>query len=267
MVTSMGYPEAMARRYDADWDAIGMPRRDAAFYLNLARRTLGPIGEIGAGTGRVLLPIARELDRFCHAIEPSAPMRVRLLAALEREDDAVRGRVRVADGGFERVPLPDGSLGLVFSAFRAFQHVTTVAGQLAGLREAWRVVRPGGTLAIDLFEPRLALLSDAEPMEVTAYETPEGTLVRRTDARRHERAAQVVHVDFRWVEAAPDGAVLRDERATYSVRYTFRHELVHLLHRAGIGPFELLGDFDGSPLDDTVRELIVVATKPPAERP
>jgi SAM-dependent methyltransferase len=258
----MSYTEPMALRYDADWDAIGMARADAAFYHRLAAAVAGPVCEIGAGTGRVLLPIARDLDRACAAVEPSAPMRVRLLRRLSDEPDEVRGRVRAVDGHFAHVPLPDASQGLVFSAFRAFQHVTTVAGQLAALRESWRLVRPGGVLAVDLFEPKLALLCDAGPTEVTAYRTAAGTTVRRIDTRSHRRAEQIVRVDFRWVEARDGGAVLRDEHAHYEVRYTFRHELVHLLHRAGIETFEVLGDFDGSPLDDQQRELIVVATKP-----
>ena len=48
--------DAFARFYDLDTAEI---TEDLAFWLNLARRTGGPILEVAAGTGRVLLPLAR----------------------------------------------------------------------------------------------------------------------------------------------------------------------------------------------------------------
>ena len=43
------------------------------------------------------------------------------------------------------------------------------------------------------------------------------------------------------------------------MRYLFRHELEHLLARAGFAIDALYGDYDRSPYDDDSPELIVVA--------
>ena len=51
------YDAVHARYYDGTYAALRGP--DADFYLHLARETGGPVLELGCGTGRVLLPIAR----------------------------------------------------------------------------------------------------------------------------------------------------------------------------------------------------------------
>ena len=44
--------------YDGDYEAAGYDR-DVPFYVELARESGGPVLEMGCGTGRVLLPVAR----------------------------------------------------------------------------------------------------------------------------------------------------------------------------------------------------------------
>jgi len=255
----------MAARYDEDWAGIAMPRQDVAFFVSQASRTRGPVCEVGAGTGRVALPLARELARGeddprpVLAVEPSAGMRRAFLSALEREPALVRQLLTVVDGHFGAIPAPDASQGYVFSAFRTFQHLLTPDAQLAGLREVRRVLQPGGLLVMDLFDPRFEFLRDHEPAEMVTYETPRGTTVTRYDGQTHDRMAQRVDVSMRWVERDARGRVLADERDGYSVRYTFRYELEHLLARAGFSEVTLYGDFDGRPLGDAPRQLIVAA--------
>ena len=101
--------------------------------------------DVGAGTGRITLPIA-ERAASVHALEPSATMRAVLLARIS-ERPPLRSRVTV-------LPLaaPDFRLG------RRFDYAL-VAGVLqfltaAGRRELFEVLAahllPGGLLAIDM---------------------------------------------------------------------------------------------------------------------
>jgi len=256
------YPPAMSARYDSDFDAIfgGPDRGDLEFFTGLAAQADGPVCEVGAGTGRVLLPVAAATSAPVVGVEPSDGMREALLARVAAADPRVAARVAVRAGSFEEIPLAEGSQALVYSAFRSFQHVLEVPAQLAALGECRRVLRVGGTLAIDLFDPDYGALHDTEPELVTRYRRADGAIVERWDARRVDRVAQRVDVTFRW-RARSGQRVLEDVRASYAIRYTFPHELAHLLARAGFDDARVYGDYDRGPVTPTPRELVVVATR------
>jgi ubiquinone/menaquinone biosynthesis C-methylase UbiE len=251
----------MSARYDSDFRAIfhSEDRGDLDFFRALVLATDGDLCEVGAGTGRVLLAVAPLAGtRRVFGVEPSESMRDRLVAKLASPGSP---RVEVLDGSFTKLPLPEASLGLVFGAFRSFQHVLTVEAQLAALDELHRVLEPGGLLALDFFDPAYHLLKRSRPTLGACYGTPDGTTVERWESREVDRVAQRVDVTFRWIERRPDRSVVHDEAATYAVRYTFPNELIHLLARSGFEAIDLRGGYDGRPLGKTPRELVVTARK------
>lgn len=257
-----GYDGAMSARYDADFAAIfgGRDRGDLAFFQRLAREHAGPVCEIGAGTGRVILAVGEVVDGCAlTGVEPSDEMRavfeVRLASGTSRN-------VKCMAGSFTSIPLGDASQGLVFSAFRSFQHVLTTDEQLAALAEVRRVLRPGGIFALDLFDPAYRLLRRARPTLGVRYRTADGRLRERWESREIDRVAQRVDVTFRWIEKDVQGRVLVDEAATYGVRYTFPIELEHLLARAGFEAIDVRGGYDGAPRSARSRELVVTCRAP-----
>lgn len=251
------YGAAMSARYDEDFEAIfgGRDRGDLPFFQALAEASEGPICEVGAGTGRVLLAIAEVAgDRRLSGVEPSDAMRRAFSARLEER----QASVEVLAGRFDAIPLPPASQGLVFAAFRSFQHVLTVPEQLRALAEVRRVLRPGGLFAVDLFDPDYRLLRRTRPKLGVRYRTADGNQRERWESRAIDRVAQRVDVTFRWLERDDRGAIVSDEIASYSVRYTFPFELEHLLARAGFSDIDIRGDYDGSPIGPTTRDLVAV---------
>jgi SAM-dependent methyltransferase len=99
------------------------------------RLALGaPVLDLAAGTGKLTRSLLTAgLDVV--AVEPQAPLRNRLAAAI--------GPERVREGLAEAIPLPDGSVDAVTVAdgFHWFNHARA-------LREIRRVLRPGGALAV-----------------------------------------------------------------------------------------------------------------------
>lgn len=260
------YGDAMSARYDADFDAIfgSQDRGDLSFFQSLVEASAGPICEVGAGTGRVALAVAEVAGRRrVTGVEPSPAMRARFV---ERRAETGLGRVDIVAGSFEEIPLVSGSQGLVFGAFRSFQHVLTVAGQLRALAEVRRVLRPGGMFAVDLFDPAYHVLRRAPASLGMTYRTGRGTTIERWESREIDRVGQRVDVTFRWVERDDLGVTVRDESATYGVRYTFPVELEHLLVRAGFEAIELRGGYDGRVLGPKPRELVAVCRKPQSKR-
>src|SRR5471032_1573012 len=67
-----------------DWEnAQTLGRRDVAFWRGVARAARGPVLELGCGTGRVSLPLARSGVRVV-GIDRSAPMLDRAKKAVAR---------------------------------------------------------------------------------------------------------------------------------------------------------------------------------------
>jgi SAM-dependent methyltransferase len=245
------YTQAFARAYDGQYAKDRNPSGDRTFYLELARRTGGPILEVGCGTGRVLLPIAEE-GFECVGLDASESM----LEIARSKDPPANLRLLHGDArSFDLAPL---RFALIFSAFRSFQHLYTVDDQLAFLAHARDHLAPGGLLAFDVFDPNLEYLAEGGAAEHVDIEWTEGDLsMKRYNEVTLNHRTQVLHANFR-VEARREGEKVSEDTNDIQVRWFYRYELEHLLARASYEVVERYGDFDGTPIGEGT-ELIFVA--------
>lgn len=235
-------------------------RQDVGFYGDAARSTRGAVLELGCGTGRVLLPIARA-GRAIVGVDSSTQMLARLRAKLGAEPAAVRVTLHQQD-------VRDFDLGttypLVIAPFRVVQQLTTIDDQLRFLAAVRRHLAPGGQFIFDVFNPNFALLTSADGQE--REDTPEQRL---PDGRSFRRAYRVVAV--RWVDQVSEseliyyvtprpGAAAERHVQAFEMRWFLRAELEHLLARSGFRIRAIYGDFARGPLVDGSPEQIVVAT-------
>jgi hypothetical protein len=135
----------------------------------------------------------------------------------------------------QRFDLTGERFGLVFSAFRAFQHLYTVEDQLACLACVRRHLAPAGRFAFDVFAPRLertALIEEPEVVDLRFQHEGEDVVRYATVSR--DRVVQILNVRFRY-ERWRDGRVIGNEHASFRMRWFWRYELEHLLARAGFG--------------------------------
>lgn len=249
---SDGYGSVTARYYDAAYATMARLGPDAAFYLKLAREVGAPVLELGCGTGRVLLPIAAE-GIPCAGVDSSPAMLAALRAKCPPET------LRLAQAPMQSFDLGSERFGLIFSAFRAFQHLHTVEDQLACLACVRRHLTPGGLFAFDVFNPRLDRTAQREePEAVDLRFELDGDRVARYTSVRRDLANQLVHVHMRY-ERRRDDREVANEEVDFVMRYFFRYELEHLLARAGFGRITLYGDFGRSPLVADSPDLIFVA--------
>lgn len=247
------YGRATARFYDAAYDRSGqLDGSDLRFYRELAREGGGPVLELGCGTGRVLLEIAR--DGFpCTGLDASQHMLARL------RQKSTFPNLRLVHAPMQRFDLPGERFGLIFSAFRAFQHLYTVEDQLACLACARRHLAPGGRLAFDVFAPRLARMARLEePEQEDLRFALDGEEVVRHAMVSRDPVAQLLTVRFRY-ERFRDGRVAGNELATFRMRWFWRFELEHLLARAGFRDIDIHGDFERRPVGPDTPAYVVVA--------
>jgi SAM-dependent methyltransferase len=246
------YGSVTARYYDAVYQQIRRAAGDVEFYRELARAAGAPVLELGCGTGRVLLPIA-ELGIPCTGVDASQSM-LDALAARNTLPTLRLARARMQD-----FDLGEDRFGLIFSAFRAFQHLVEVEDQLACLERVRRHLAPGGCFAFDVFAPRLERVAVTEEPETedARFEYEGDEVVRLTSIRR-DPSRQLSFLRMRY-QRRRGGEVVADEVTEFSMRHFFRYELEHLLARAGFGEIEIFGAFDRRPYDYVSGEQVVVA--------
>ncbi len=136
--------DRIARLYDP-WSASVV--EDVAFYLDRARRSGGPVVELGVGTGRIAIPIAAD-EIPVIGVDSSEGM---LEVARERAETAgVTLDLRLGD---LRDPPVEGPVPLVLAPFRSLLHMETEADRHAAVGAAHRLLEPTGRFVFDVFSP------------------------------------------------------------------------------------------------------------------
>ena len=238
-------------------------RHDIDFYAEEARATSGEVLELGCGTGRVLIPIAR-LGRKITGIDSSPRMLGQCRARLASESAAARKMATVEAGDMRNLDL-DRTFSLVTIPFRPFQHLISIADQIDTLRSAHRHLEPGGRLVFDVFNPNPRYFVDERRAD-EREDTPETPLPNGRTFRRTGRvtavsmSGQYSDVELIYYVRNGNGKTERLVQA-FPMRWFWRQEMEHLLARCGFSIDAVFGDFDRSPLSDSSPEMIFVAER------
>jgi SAM-dependent methyltransferase len=242
---------------------------DVPFYTDLAAASRGkPVLELGCGTGRVLLPLAREAAAGRGAsivvgVDRSAEMLRVAAGKLAEEPLAVRERVRLVRADMAELGFA-GRFGLAIVAFRSLVNLADQAAQIAALRSIRDALEPGGRAIVDLFFPDLGYLAVgiAEPREVAGYEErATGCRLRFTHHARLDPVRQTIDDALEEERTWPDGRVERRTRR-YRLRFPFCEEMRLMASVAGLDVEGVFGWFDRRPLDADAREMIFLLRRP-----
>ncbi|MGZ4316412.1 MAG: class I SAM-dependent methyltransferase [Gaiellaceae bacterium] len=136
--------DAIAELYDP-WSASVV--EDVAFYLEEARRSGGPVVELGVGTGRIAVPLGADGIRVIGVDSSRAMLEV---CARRAELAGVALDLRVGD---LREPPVTERVPLVICPFRSLLHMHTDEDRLGVLGAAYDLLLPGGRFVFDVFTP------------------------------------------------------------------------------------------------------------------
>ncbi len=243
----------LAELFDLDYGDFA---EDLALYDSLARRSDGPILELGVGTGRV----ARHLARGGHdvwGIENNDAMLQRA-----RCDVGDSLGVHLAAGDMRDFDLGQ-SFALIFAGFGTFHHLLTPDDQLNCLRCVERHLKSDGNVGFDL---RAIFATDWEEGDSVPLlhdwtrALPNGSMVTKLRSIRVDRANQTQQEEHFYDRVAADGS-LRRIKATVDLRFSTRYEIEALLREAGLQIDGLYGAFDLSPYDSDSALMITIASK------
>ena len=232
---------------------------DIDFYIELAREAGGPVLELGCGTGRVSLAIARE-GIAVTGIDISPRM-----TAVAQTKAARRGlseRCVFQSGDMAALQLAE-RFPLVVMPFRSFQSMLTTEEQRQALARVRERLAPGGLFAMDTFNPDVSSLVNDETSRLAYHlkdvERADGGTLVVWGQNGWDPVTQVNDIRLIIEEVSDEGVVERRLMRDFEQRYTFRYEMEHLLELCGFDLKAVYGDFGGGPVTEDTEDLIWVA--------
>ncbi|MEE8421959.1 MAG: class I SAM-dependent methyltransferase [Dehalococcoidia bacterium] len=239
-----------AHLYDERFGAEGVGGGDdIRFYTKLALEARGLVVELAAGTGRVAIPIVRAgVPVLGLDLSPS------MLAIARRKavEEGITPDLGLAVADMRSFALARPAALITIPA-RAFLHNLTTDDQLATLASCRAALRPGGRLALNIFNPNLDMIARWMQLPTDQREQPGDLMPDTLESREYDPSEQ--RVDTRVRMKVPDGKSV----VAIRLRWVYRFEMEHLLARSGFEVEALHGDFDGNPFAITSTEMVWVA--------
>ena len=238
-------------------------RADVTFYRELARQRLagaGRILELGAGSGRVTIPLARD-GHTVTGIDQSAAMLAKLRARAAALPASVAKRITVLEGDLRGFRAP-GTWPLAIAAFNVLEHLYTRGEIDACLRCVAAHLEPGGIFAFDVQLPDLGwLIRDPSKRWAKTRFTDPTTKRAMFYSTNHDydpiSQIAVIRLYYDPVDGKGAGHVVQ-----LTQRKFFPAELEALVAHAGFRVLERYGDFSFGPLDGRAESQVLICQAP-----
>jgi len=241
-------------------------RADVQFYRELAKKRLpdgGRILELGAGSGRVTIALARAGYEVV-ALDTSKPMLDKLRARVAALPKAVARRITIVHGDLRDFDVGD-TFPLVIAVFNVLEHLYTrvevdacLRRVAAHLTSAKKSRDRGGAFAFDVQMPDLAwLLRDpAKRWAKTRFTDPTtGRAMFYSTNHDYDPVGQIalIRLYYEPVDGKGPSRIVK-----LSQRKFFPAELEGLVAHAGLRMVERYGDFGWRSLDGSAESQVLV---------
>jgi SAM-dependent methyltransferase len=248
--------DRVARFYDYEQKEF---TKDIPFYMEYAKECGGEVLELGCGTGRVLIPIAKDGIKVT-GLDASEEM-LNIARKKVSADESIRNNVVLLRGDMKDFSIGN-KFALVYVAFRSFQCLLTKRDQTACLRCIHSHLLDDGCCIVDLFAPRHDYLAQNKvSLDLGKFYDEENDVhIERHSEVRYDLVNQTLHEDriYEWKDK-----ISKPHRKiwSYELGYLFRYEAELLFEKCGFRVEDVYGDFDKSPYDCKSGEQIFVSRK------
>jgi SAM-dependent methyltransferase len=241
-----------------DWEnARTFGRRDVAFWRRLIAARGGRVLELGCGTGRVTVPLARTGAAEVIGIDRSEAMlnrgRTRLRRARLQHVQLVRGDIR-------NLPFTRESFDSVLAPYGVLQSLLRKRDLDATLTAVASLLPQGGVFGLEL----VADLPDwREYQRRVSLKGHRGGRTRAPitllESVRQDAARGLTYFDQEFIEGR--GAQAVRQRFTLTFRTVSVPQMARQLEKAGFEVTAMLGDYAGGPWDPRADVWILLATR------
>jgi ubiquinone/menaquinone biosynthesis C-methylase UbiE len=242
-----------------DWEnARTLGRRDVPFWRNLALQAHGSVLELGSGTGRITLPLARAGVSLV-GIDRSAPMLARARARIRRA--RVADRARLVRGDIRMLPSKPREFDMVMAPYGILQSLVRERDLSAALAEIFRVLKPGGTFGLELVADLPSWTEYRKRVSLTGWKGRHGgSHVTLVETVRQDPKRRLTIFDQEFTERR--GGRRRVHCFSLMFRTLSVPQMVKRLERAGFAIRALLGDYRGRAWDPRADVWIILAERP-----
>jgi len=266
-----------------DWEnARTLGRRDVPFWRNLAVHAGGPVLELGCGTGRIALPLARAGVHVV-GIDRSDAMLSRARARVKRA--AMAGRIDLIRGDIRHLPFGRGAglvrpanadltrsaprsksrrkafrFPLVMAPYGVLQSLLRERDLSATLAAVYDVLEPGGTFGLELVADLPSWEEYRKRISLTGWkDRPGGAHVTLVETVRQDPARHLTIFDQEFTERV--GRKRKVRRFSLTFRTLSVPQMAKRLEKAGFEVRATLGDYHGTAWDKRAEVWIVLATR------
>jgi ubiquinone/menaquinone biosynthesis C-methylase UbiE len=245
-----------------DWEnARTLGRRDVSFWRSVAKQARGPVLELGCGTGRISLPLARDgvslvgIDRSSGMLERA---RRRAAALAQRRGGRSRRRLRLVRGDIRTLPFGAAEFQMVLAPYGILQSLLRERDLTSTLASVARVLAPGGLFGIDLVPdvPNWREYTNKVQLKGRAAGGAHLTLIEsvRQDRRRHLTT-------FTQTYRRRRGRAVSEHAFDLTFRTLPVRSMTRRLINAGFVVEALLGDYRGAAWDERADVWIILARR------
>jgi SAM-dependent methyltransferase len=250
-----------------DWEnARTLGRRDVPFWRNLALHSGGSVLELGCGTGRVSLPLARAGVRLT-GVDRSAAMLD--LARRRVVRGGLRPQLQLVQADIRHLPFAAARssgrsqerFALVMAPYGILQSLLRERDLADTLAEVHRVLQPNGTFGLELVADLPSWEEYRKRVSLKGWRDRRGgTHITLIETVRQDPARGRTMFDQEFVEKR--GRQTRRHRFSLAFRTLSLPQMTRRLERAGFEISALLGDYRGGAWDPRADVWIILARKP-----
>jgi len=241
-----------------DWEnARALGRRDIPFWRTLALQSDGPVLELGCGTGRISIPLARAGVPVV-GVDRSEAMLSRARRRIKR--GRLSSRARLIRGDIRSLPFGSSTFPLVMAPYGVLQSLLRERDLAATLDAVARVLKPGATFGLELVADLPSWDEYRKRVSLAGWRGgPRGSHLTLIETVRQDRARRMTIFDQQFVERRGT------RRRTHTFSLTFRTlsvpQMTRRLEKAGFEISALLGDYRGGPWDPRADVWMILARR------
>jgi SAM-dependent methyltransferase len=240
-----------------DWEnARTMARRDVPFWRRVAAAASGPVLELGCGTGRVTVALARAGIPLI-GIDLSSPMLQRARTRLRRT--RLAAPARLVRGDIRHLPFAPATFGLVAAPYGILQSLVRDRDLASTLTAVAAALRPGGRLVMELVADLPAWREYREETKLHGWRPGRRAHITLVESVRQDRRRGLTMFDQEFIERR--GRDVSHRRFSLAFRTLSVPQMARRLERAGLRVAARLGSYDGDPWTGESETWILIAER------